>query len=52
MDINLIDVSYVGNQRALVKSGGRTFIVDERTKVGQADAKFCPVELIATSLGA
>jgi len=52
MNVNLINVAYVGNQRALVRSGGRTFTVDERTKVGQADAKFCPVELIATSLGA
>jgi hypothetical protein len=52
MDINPINVSYVGEQRALVKSGGRTFAVDERTRVDQAGARFCPVELIATSLGA
>ena len=52
MDINLINASYVGDQRALVKSSGRTFIVDERTKVDQAGAEFCPVELIAISLGA
>ncbi len=52
MDVNLVNITYIGHERAVVESGGRTFTVDERTKVGQAGAKFCPVELVATSLGA
>ena len=52
MDINLVNVAYLGNQRAQVQAGERTFVVDERTKVDQAGAKFCPIELIAASLGA
>jgi len=52
MDVNQVTVTYAGDKRALVQSGERTFVVDERTKVGQKDAEFCPIELIATSLGA
>jgi len=52
MDVNQVSVSYAGDKRALVRSGERTFVVDERTKVEQKDAVFCPIELIATSLGA
>jgi uncharacterized OsmC-like protein len=52
MDVNQVNVTYMGNQRAQVQAGGRTFVVDERTKVGQADAEFCPIELVAASLGA
>jgi uncharacterized OsmC-like protein len=52
MDVSLVSVTYVGDRQALVESGGRTFIVDERTKAGQEGATFCPLELIATSLGA
>jgi hypothetical protein len=45
--------TYVGNDRAVVESsGGRTFVVDQRTKIRREGAKFCPVELIAASLGA
>jgi len=33
-------------------SGGRTFVVDQRVNIGREGAKFCPVELIAASLGA
>ena len=52
MDVNSVNVTYIGAERAVVESGGRTFVVDERTKMDQARAKFCPVELVATSLGA
>ena len=52
MDVNSVSVTYVGDRQASVESGGRTFIVDERTKASQRGARFCPVELIATSLGA
>ena len=51
MVINPTNVTYIGNERALVESSGRTFVVDERTKMGQSGAKFCPIELIAASLG-
>jgi uncharacterized OsmC-like protein len=52
MDVNSVSVEYIGNEQARVESGGRTFIVDRRTKAAQAGARFCPIELIATSLGA
>ena len=52
MDVNAVSVTYVGDEQARVESGGRTFVVDARTKVGQTGAKFCPIELIAASLGA
>ena len=52
MSINQVAVTYLGDERALVESGGRSFVVDERTKVDRAGAKFCPVELVAASLGA
>lgn len=52
MDVNSVDVTYIGDRQAVVESSGRTFVVDERTKVDQDGAKFCPIELIATSLGA
>ncbi len=52
MDVNAVSVTYVGDEQARVESGGRTFVVDERTKVRQTGAKFCPIELIAASLGA
>ncbi len=52
MDVNVVSTTYIGDQRALIESSGRTFVVDERTKMDQADAKFCPIELIAASLGA
>jgi uncharacterized OsmC-like protein len=52
MNVNTVEVAYVGDQRAEVRSGGRTFVVDERTKAGSPDSEFCPLELIATSLGA
>jgi len=52
MAVNPVHVTYIGNERALLESGGRTFVVDERINVGRAGARFCPIELIAASLGA
>jgi hypothetical protein len=52
MDVNPISVAYIGHESAMVEAGDRKFIVDERTKVDQAGAKLCPIELIAASLGA
>jgi uncharacterized OsmC-like protein len=51
--MSVITVTYAGNEQAVVESsGGRTFVVDQRTKIGREGAKFCPVELITASLGA
>ena len=51
--MNVITVTYAGDERAVAESsGGRSFIVDQRVNIGRAGAKFCPVELIAASLGA
>ncbi len=51
--MNIITATYAGDERAVVESsGGRTFVVDQRVNIGRVGAKFCPVELIAASLGA
>ena len=51
--MNVITVTYAGDERAVVESlGGHSFIVDQRVNIGREGAKFCPVELIAASLGA
>jgi len=51
--VNPITVTYLGEARAEVaSSGGRAFTVEERSKVGQEGAKFCPIELVASGLGA
>lgn len=51
--MNIITVTYIGDERALVESsGGRSFVVDQRVNIEREGAKFCPVELIAASLGA
>ena len=52
VDVKLIKAAYTGHQQAVIESNGRTFVVNERTKVDQTDAKLCPIELIAVSLGA
>ena len=51
--MNGITVTYAGDERAVVESSeGRTFVVDKRVNIGREGAKFCPIELIAASLGA
>ena len=51
--MNVITVTYAGDEWAVVESsGGRTFVVDQRVNIGREGARFCPVELIAASLGA
>lgn len=50
--MNVVTVAYAGDERAVVESsGGRTFVVDQRVNIGREGAKFCPIELIAASLG-
>jgi len=50
---NVLTVTYMGDERAVVESsGGRTFVVDQRVNIGREEAQFCPIELIATSRGA
>jgi uncharacterized OsmC-like protein len=51
--MNVITATYAGDERAVVESsGGRSFLVDQRTNIGREGAKLCPIELIAASLGA
>jgi len=50
---NVITLTYAGDERAVVESsGGRTFVVDQRVNIGHEGAGYCPIELIAASLGA
>ena len=51
--MNVVTATYAGDERAVVESsGGRTFVVDQRVNIQREGAKFCPIELIAASLGA
>jgi len=43
-----VRASYIGEDKALVRSGSGSFVVEQRDKEGRE--KFCPVELIAASL--
>lgn len=46
-----VTTSALDDGRVLVRSGGRTFTVGERTNIGQEGADFCPIELLLASLG-
>ncbi len=52
MEIYVSDVRarYLGEQRAEVSAADRSFVVDQRTNTGREGAKFCPIELVASSL--
>ena len=50
--MNVITVTYAGDERAVVESSGRRiFVVDQRINIGREGAKLCPIELVAASLG-
>jgi uncharacterized OsmC-like protein len=51
--MNVITATYAGGGRAVVESsGGRDFIIDQQVNIEREGARFCPIELIAASLGA
>jgi uncharacterized OsmC-like protein len=51
--MSVITATYAGDGRAVIESsGGRGFVVDQRVNIEREGAKFCPIELIAASLGA
>ncbi|MGA9350937.1 MAG: hypothetical protein WBW48_19330 [Anaerolineae bacterium] len=51
--MNVITATYAGDGRAMVESsGGRDFAIDRRVNIEREGARFCPIELIAASLGA
>ena len=43
---------YQGNDRVRIEAGGRTFEADQRTTIDRPGASFCPLSLVAASLGA
>jgi uncharacterized OsmC-like protein len=50
--VSQVRTTYVGNHRVRITAGDRSFEVDQRTHVDRPDAGFCPLELVATALGA
>jgi hypothetical protein len=49
---NRVTTTYIGDHRVSIESAERSFQVDQRTHLERPDAGFCPVELVAASLGA
>jgi uncharacterized OsmC-like protein len=49
---NFVSITYVGNDRVRITAGDRCFEADQRLKVDQPGARFCPLELVAAALGA
>jgi uncharacterized OsmC-like protein len=49
---NFVSITYVGDDRVRITSGDRCFQADQRLKVDQPGAGFCPLELVAAALGA
>jgi len=43
-----VSACYVAPDRAIVRAGSRSFVVEQRSKEGREG--FCPVELIAAAL--
>jgi hypothetical protein len=50
--MNRVTTTYVGDNRVRITTGERSLEVDQRTHVDRPGAGFCPLELIATALGA
>ncbi|MFN2291876.1 MAG: hypothetical protein ACK2UC_11845 [Anaerolineae bacterium] len=50
--VNLVTTVYQGNDRVRVTAGDRAFEADQRTVIDRPGANFCPLELVAASLGA
>lgn len=47
-----VTTTYLGDSRVRVVAGGRSFEADQRTHLDRPDAGFCPLELVASALGA
>jgi uncharacterized OsmC-like protein len=50
--VNRVTTTYVGDHRVRITAGVRSFEVDQRTHVDRPGAGFCPLEMVATALGA
>ena len=50
--LNLVTTVYQGDNRVRITAGDRTFEADQRTAIDRPGASFCPLELVAASLGA
>jgi hypothetical protein len=50
--VNRVQTMYLGGSRVRIISGDRSFEADQRTNLGQPDASFCPLELVAAAMGA
>ena len=49
---NRVTTTYLGTSRVRLSAGGRSFEADERTELDRPGAGFCPLELVASALGA
>jgi hypothetical protein len=50
--VNFVTTTYLGNDRVRITSGDRSFEADQRLHVDRPGASFCPLELVASALGA
>ena len=50
--VSQVTTTYLGDHRVRTTAGDRSFEVDQRTHVDRPGAQFCPLELVATALGA
>lgn len=47
-----VTTSYLGDNRVQIVAGDRSFEAEQRTHLDRPGAGFCPVELVASALGA
>ena len=50
--LNLVTTVYEGDDRVRITAGDRAFEAHQRTTIDRPGASFCPLELVAASLGA
>ena len=50
--VNRVTTTYLGDSRVRVVAGDRSFEADQRTYLKRPGAGFCPLELVASALGA
>jgi hypothetical protein len=50
--VNFVTTTYLGDDRVRITAGDRCFEADQRLKVDRPGASFCPLELVASALGA
>ncbi len=50
--VNFVTTTYLGDGRVRITAGDRCFEADQRLELDRPGASFCPLELVASALGA